>query len=80
MQIKVAACDKCGKYFLPTDGEQINLNVVTRYGQSYDLCDKCRRYYDDMFQYYIRKYSRTIDTIAYNALEWLRDKKEPNAE
>ena len=43
-------------------------------------CDKCRRYYDDMFQYYIRKYGRALDTINDNAIKWLRDKKESNAE
>lgn len=80
MQIKVAACDKCGKYFLPKEKGNINLNFVAWYGQSYDLCDKCRRYYNDMFQYYIRKYSRALDAINNNALKWLKDKKEPNAE
>lgn len=78
MQIDVAACDKCGKYFLPNEEGTINLGFVIQYGRSYDLCDKCSRYYDDMFQYYIRKYSRAIDTISQNALDWINDKKEPD--
>lgn len=80
MQINVAACDKCGKYYLPNEKGNINLSFVNQYGRSYDLCDKCRRYYDDMFQYYIRKYGRALDTINDNAIKWLRDKKESNAE
>ena len=78
MQITVAACDKCGKYFIPKEKGEINQGFVKWYGRSYDLCDKCSRYYDDMFQYYLRKYRRTIDTITHNAIEWLNDKKEPD--
>jgi hypothetical protein len=80
MQIDVAACDKCGKYFLPNEEGTINLGFVIQYGHSYDLCDECSRYYEEMFQYYIRKHGRAVDTITHNALEWLNDKKEPNAE
>lgn len=80
MQINVAACDKCGKYFLPNEKGGINQNAVIWYGRSYDLCDKCSRYYDDMFQYYVRKYGHAFDTINENAIEWLNDKKETDAE
>jgi hypothetical protein len=78
MQINVAACDKCGKYFLPNEEGEINQGSIKWYGRSYDLCDKCSRYYDDMFQYYIRKHGRAVETITHNALEWLNDKKEPD--
>jgi hypothetical protein len=54
MRINVAACDKCGKYFLPNEKGSINPGFVIQYGRAYDLCKDCLKRFDNWMASFIK--------------------------
>lgn len=79
MQVNnVYKCDKCGKEYRSNDYGVYNKIVLTREfyeRKEYDLCDRCIRYYRDVFLTSLRKYQRYCSAIQENAALWLNGGK-----
>ncbi|MBR4544346.1 MAG: hypothetical protein IKO53_09095 [Lachnospiraceae bacterium] len=73
MQVNnVYKCDKCGKeYRLNNDEGRINVRTNFIEYKGFDLCEKCTRYYREMFEIPLRKYGQYCNAIEKNALLWI---------